>query len=381
MGNNHNRREQSIDRLGGDVNAADNSAAINDAINKAAAGDLPSKIYLPASYQITQDVELDSKVTLCALSRGAGLRTQNGARLITKGYDGFRGTAVDDGPFGFRLEHLTLDQVPLRIYGSAYIIEDVHIRNVDGIGFIGDAGNNGFGPLGANSDSLEAVISKLKIQECSQGALEFYGPHDSIFQNLVTALSSGQNAPTNVYIRSGGTQIHNSHIWGNGPGKALVLQNTGSNIISDTQIEGGNDLQLELVSTFSVQIKDSRIFGRGLPAQRGIVFSGSAGFDIDVFIDNCGAAAIDHGTGNFGHGFLKALVTGSPTLETGNPNSGTVRQVYGRVGGANVGSFMLNPGGTGLGFYGKTPIQKQTGVPVTDAGVHAAMVNLGLIGP
>ena len=32
-----------------------------------------------------------------------------------------------------------------------------------------------------------------------------------------------------------------------------------------------------------------------------------------------------------------------------------------------------------VGFYSTTPIAKQTGVPVTAAGVHAALVNLGLI--
>jgi hypothetical protein len=32
-----------------------------------------------------------------------------------------------------------------------------------------------------------------------------------------------------------------------------------------------------------------------------------------------------------------------------------------------------------IGFYGKDPIAKQTGVAVTAAGVHAALVALGLI--
>jgi len=32
-----------------------------------------------------------------------------------------------------------------------------------------------------------------------------------------------------------------------------------------------------------------------------------------------------------------------------------------------------------VGFYGTTPIAKQTGVAVTAAGIHAALVALGLI--
>jgi hypothetical protein len=39
--------------------------------------------------------------------------------------------------------------------------------------------------------------------------------------------------------------------------------------------------------------------------------------------------------------------------------------------------FRMN--GTGLGFYGTAPVARPTGVPVTAAGVHAALVALGLI--
>lgn len=39
----------------------------------------------------------------------------------------------------------------------------------------------------------------------------------------------------------------------------------------------------------------------------------------------------------------------------------------------------LNHDGSNVGFYGTAPIAKQTGVAVTAAGIHAALVNLGLI--
>lgn len=41
----------------------------------------------------------------------------------------------------------------------------------------------------------------------------------------------------------------------------------------------------------------------------------------------------------------------------------------------------LNHDGTTAGFYGTAPIVKQVGVPVTAAGVHAALTALGLIAP
>lgn len=39
----------------------------------------------------------------------------------------------------------------------------------------------------------------------------------------------------------------------------------------------------------------------------------------------------------------------------------------------------LDHDGSGVGFYSTTPIAKQTGVAVSAAGIHAALVNLGLI--
>lgn len=61
--------------------------------------------------------------------------------------------------------------------------------------------------------------------------------------------------------------------------------------------------------------------------------------------------------------------------------------IYGGAAGTTVvgdivnatGSFKLAHAAGLIGFYGTTPIVKQAGVPVTAAGVHAALVNLGLI--
>jgi hypothetical protein len=39
----------------------------------------------------------------------------------------------------------------------------------------------------------------------------------------------------------------------------------------------------------------------------------------------------------------------------------------------------LDHEGTTVGFYNTTPIVKQTGVAVSTAAIHAALVNLGLI--
>lgn len=64
-----------------------------------------------------------------------------------------------------------------------------------------------------------------------------------------------------------------------------------------------------------------------------------------------------------------------------------VTTYYGQAAGATTtasldgiqGRFMLADASGRVGFYGTTPIVKQTGVAVTAGGIHAALVNLGLI--
>jgi hypothetical protein len=46
---------------------------------------------------------------------------------------------------------------------------------------------------------------------------------------------------------------------------------------------------------------------------------------------------------------------------------------------ANTDSVALLDGVSRVGFYTTRPIAKQTGVAVTAAGIHAALINLGLI--
>ena len=48
--------------------------------------------------------------------------------------------------------------------------------------------------------------------------------------------------------------------------------------------------------------------------------------------------------------------------------------------GTQVNAGALTHTGSTAGFYGTTPIAKQTGVAVTAGAVHAALVALGLIG-
>jgi len=66
--------------------------------------------------------------------------------------------------------------------------------------------------------------------------------------------------------------------------------------------------------------------------------------------------------------------TAATTIVANEIKLGTALHTLNVIGNAQVGGATK-----ALGFYGTTPIVKQTLVPVTAAGVHAALVNLGLI--
>ena len=101
----------------------------------------------------------------------------------------------------------------------------------------------------------------------------------------------------------------------------------------------------------------------GAPKARnnGLRLIGASGFATYI--------ALDHGTA------AQVLV-----LAADSPTYGSLR-----VGGSPIAYFLSTAGG-GLqiagrvGFYNKAPVAKPTGVAVTAAGIHAALVTLGLIG-
>jgi len=75
--------------------------------------------------------------------------------------------------------------------------------------------------------------------------------------------------------------------------------------------------------------------------------------------------------------------TGQSTISKGlvlNNDKGTDSLHDFRVHGDTVDDLIhTDSSANGVGFYNATPVAKQTGVAVTAAGVHAALVNLGLI--
>ncbi len=104
------------------------------------------------------------------------------------------------------------------------------------------------------------------------------------------------------------------------------------------------------------------------------------GFMLSSGATNVGAAIVHERTGGTSQGKLHFATKGTSGTGLNIPIRMTIHQ-DGKV--QILGELeidgALNHDGTTIGFHGTTPITKQTGVEVTAAGVHAALVNLGLI--
>lgn len=92
---------------------------------------------------------------------------------------------------------------------------------------------------------------------------------------------------------------------------------------------------------------------------------------------NVGYARALNGTA-FGDAVVYPMVTAGPSNDTWvHAGYGANGKLVSSDGAATA--LQWSPAGTGLGFFGATPVTKPTGVPVTVAGIHAALVSLGLI--
>jgi len=147
--------------------------------------------------------------------RGGTLKLNNSANtdlIVTTGFAGLTGGVTTGGPTGFAIRNGTLDGNkanntsgwPLRIYGSAYRIDDLEIQN----------GNDGgcFSEWGTGGTDMEAQWTNFRIHDCSGPGLDWRGPHDSQFVNGLIFKNTGFGFRTSVNATS--EQITNVHTWG-----------------------------------------------------------------------------------------------------------------------------------------------------------------------
>jgi Pectate lyase superfamily protein len=215
------------DGISDDTNAITN--AINY-INNNGGG----SITFPAGTYITSTQLLYSKIHLI----GAGieattikLKSATNADLLQGSANGYGATMVNvsaanatgstEGVYNWSVQDMTLDGNKagqssgycMRFYGFGYIIMNVRIKNGRSGGVLSDWNGGG----SSSADSMESQWTNVKIHDCGNVGLDFGGPHDSQFSNILV-FNSGS---TNFHIGPNATAVLMNNCHGFSPGAGV----------------------------------------------------------------------------------------------------------------------------------------------------------------
>ncbi|HLY29662.1 MAG TPA: hypothetical protein VKQ36_01415 [Ktedonobacterales bacterium] len=134
----------------------------------------------------------------------------------------------------------------MQVYGYGYTLDHVCIKNGYSGGVLSDW--NGSSTLTTIDDSMEAQFSALKIHACGGPGLEFGGPHDSQFSNILiydcvnTAFTGTGNLTPGLHIapNAPGVLLHQVHVWDCNLSFLLETPFCCVNCIADVSARGSN---------------------------------------------------------------------------------------------------------------------------------------------
>ena len=243
----------------------DDAAAIQAALNAAntAGGGV---VYVPAgTYLVGTTLTLYSQIHL----RGNGphlttIKAKSGLNNDVIQGNGFLTlTGTNSGTGGINewsVENLTIDGnkagntsgYGLRVYAWNYLLEHVQITSCANDGLYSEWGtNSNVTPTG---DSLESRLYDVKSHDNLGHGITWAGPHDSMFDTVVTYQNGTSNdghagiyVINNTTMLGGRLQIVNSHSWG--VGQSWALKAEGSVSCSNNQWEGAQRAQVLLTGS------------------------------------------------------------------------------------------------------------------------------------
>ena len=161
------------------------------------------------------------------------------------------GTGPAGTLYNFSVQNLTLDgnkagqssgtSYPLRFYGYGYIVHNVRIRNGYSGGVLSDWNGGASSP---GVDSMESQWSNVKVHDCNGINIQFGGPHDSQFSNVIS-YSSGLHC-FHIAPNAGGHCLVNCHGWGPAPsvGAVVYLIEAGLCLFSNCVAEGSDTVNV-----------------------------------------------------------------------------------------------------------------------------------------
>lgn len=256
----------------------DDTAAIQAAITATVGGvtngtnTIGGTIFFPPGTYLHTGLTIYSYVHLRGAGIGASiLKLKNAANADSiGGYNASSliGGSSSGGIKNFGLYDLTVDgnqsnqsgtSYGLRWYGYGFILQNIRVRNTYSDALRSDW--NGGGTV-SGDDQMEAMVLNCKFHDCGGIGVNWTGPHDSQFTNVVSyktgshAFYQGPN--------SGGNQYLNCHAWGMTTGVGAVgwlLESTA--VCTNCEGEGADTFQVVVLSV-STTWSGGRIFSGGI---------------------------------------------------------------------------------------------------------------------
>lgn len=333
--------------FGVSVNNPDNAQAIMNAL--AAVNPLP--VRLPSGVLNSGKVTFNSFDYLLGMgSEATTLRLKNGANsdlIYGANSDALWGTNSTDCIVAPRIEGLTVkgnranntSGTGVALYAERPIIHDLIVTDTAGTGMRTEWSNSASESL----NGLEGRFSKIQIYRNGEHGWRFAGPHDSHIDDVVIFTNSlnSDRGFQNLWIEKGNARWSKVHSYSTAdilPHRvqhSLLISAAGSgNEFTLSHFEGGAT-NVRIIGNNNIFDDSCRVYypwdgtnialagngniincycgeeyrGIGLPAAKGVVFSGDAGGAsgnyIDIVAGGCGGGSVDFG-GSLGANSVRA---------------------------------------------------------------------------
>jgi hypothetical protein len=229
----------------------DDTTTINNAISAAntAGGGI---VYLPPGTYIVTGIKLYSKVHLIGSGRESTIiklkdNTSSTDVIFSNNVYSLMGSGSTAGEYDFSIRDLTIDGNRvnnsagasgyhcLNLYGYDYLIQNVRIRNATGKGIRSEWGASG---TPSPNGSMESVFDNVKVYNCGTEGIDFLGPHDSMFTNVIVN-NNNKNGWGAAGIHTSGQGLAtftSCHVWGTEHAYSVKLEQTG--LFANCQLEG-----------------------------------------------------------------------------------------------------------------------------------------------
>src|SRR6266702_2694851 len=267
----------------------DDSAALS-AANTAAAvngGD----VYLPPGTYLTGNQTINAKVhwrgsgiesTIIKLKNSANtdlFSAQTGSINLSQTINtGSAGSVYNFGFYDLTLDGNKANQssgtsYPLRFYAYGYILQNIRVRNGYTGGILSDWNGGSSSP---GQDAMESQWINVKVHDCNGIGIQFGGPHDSQFMNIIS-YSNGSHC-FHFAPNCPGIQVTNAHAWGPTTGVTAVcfLIEPSLGVFTNCVAEGADTTQVILLGPQTTWV-GGLIFGAGTFTVSGIQIGQSAG--------------------------------------------------------------------------------------------------------